>query len=89
MRVLQWMIGRVEGTARGQETAFGTTPRYSDLNWSGLSFSPAQFEQVTSLDAAAWKAELGLHAELFQQLAYHLPAEMSATKAALEKRFAA
>jgi len=89
MRVLQWMIGRVEGTAQGAENAFGTTPRYADLNWTGLNFTPAQFDQVTSLDAQAWKTELGLHAELFQQLAHHLPAEMNATKAAIETRLAA
>jgi phosphoenolpyruvate carboxykinase (GTP) len=32
---------------------------------------------------------LKLHEELFTQLAYHLPAEMTQTKAALEKRLAA
>jgi phosphoenolpyruvate carboxykinase (GTP) len=89
MRVLQWMVGRVEGRAQGRENAFGTTPRYGDLDWSGLDFTPAQFEQVASLDAGAWKTELGLHAELFQRLAHHLPAEMNATKALIEKRLAA
>ncbi|HEY9239108.1 MAG TPA: phosphoenolpyruvate carboxykinase (GTP) [Burkholderiaceae bacterium] len=89
MRVLQWMIGRAEGTAQGEETAFGTTPRYGDLDWTGLEFTPTQFDQVTHIDAAAWKTELGLHGELFQQLAYHLPSELTATKAALEKRLAA
>ncbi len=89
MRVLQWMIGRVDGSAQGTENAFGTTPRYGDLNWNGMDFSRAQFDQVTSIDADAWKTELGLHAELFRQLAYHLPAEMTATKAAIEKRLAA
>ena len=89
MRVLQWMIGRVDGSAQGTENAFGTTPRYGDLNWNGMDFTRAQFDQVTSIDAAAWKTELGLHAELFQQLAYHLPAEMTATKAAIEQRLAA
>jgi len=89
MRVLQWMIGRIEGTAGGSENAFGTTPRYGDLNWKGLNFSAAQFEQVTSIDPAAWRAELKLHGELFEQLAYHLPAEMSATKSRIEGRLAA
>jgi phosphoenolpyruvate carboxykinase (GTP) len=83
------MIGRVDGTAQGTESAIGTTPRYGDLNWNGLNFTEAQFDQVTSIDADAWKTELGLHTELFQQLAYHLPAEMTATKATLEKRLAA
>ena len=89
MRVLEWMIGRVEGKAQGQQNAFGTTPRYDDLNWSGLNFSTAQFDQVTSVDAAAWRTELGLHGELFQRLAHRLPSEMKATKAAIEDRLAA
>ncbi len=89
MRVLQWMVGRIDGTAQGRENAFGTTPRYDDLNWTGLNFSHAQFDQVTSIDVAAWKTELGLHAELFQRLAHHLPPEMNAIKAMIEKRLAA
>jgi phosphoenolpyruvate carboxykinase (GTP) len=40
------------------------------------------------IDAADWKTELRLHAELFQQLAYRLPAEMNATKALIEQRLA-
>ena len=88
MRVLQWLIERVQGTGRGQTHALGTTPRYQDLNWAGLDFSQAQFDMVTGTDKAAWKAELGLHDELFKQLAYHLPAEMTATKAGIEARLA-
>ncbi|MBC8056535.1 MAG: phosphoenolpyruvate carboxykinase (GTP), partial [Rhizobiales bacterium] len=86
MRVLQWMIGRIEGTAEGRDNAIGTAPSYADLNWKGLNFSQAQFDQVTSIDAQAWKTELGLHTELFQQLDYHLPREMRATQAAIEER---
>jgi len=89
MRVLEWMIGRVEGSAQGRENAFGTTPSYGDLNWSGLDFSAEQFAQVTSLDPQAWQTELGLHTELFQQLAHHLPADMTATKQKIERRLAA
>jgi phosphoenolpyruvate carboxykinase (GTP) len=88
-RVLQWMLGRVDGTAQGSENVFGTSPRYEDLNWNGLSFSREQFESVIGIDKAAWQQELGLHAELFQQLAYHLPAELPATKAKIEQRLAA
>ena len=89
MRVLQWMIERVDGDAQGVDNAFGITPRYEDLNWTGLNFSAAQYESVTSIDKAAWKTELDLHDALFQQLAHHLPAEMLATKAKIEGRFGA
>ncbi len=89
MRVLKWVLDRVEGTGQGVENLFGTTPRYEDLNWTGLDFTKAQYEQVTDINKADWQTEFGLHAELFKQLAYHLPAELTATKAKLEARLEA
>jgi phosphoenolpyruvate carboxykinase (GTP) len=89
MRVLKWMIDRLEGTAAGVEHAFGISPKYEELNWTGLDFSAAQFANVTSMDKTAWVNELKLHDELFTQLAYHLPAELTSAKAALEQRLAA
>ena len=86
MRVLKWMLERVEGQAHGVDNVFGVTPSYEDLTWKGLSFTPAQFEEVTSISPSAWKTELGLHAELFQQLAHHLPVELIETKAKFEAR---
>jgi phosphoenolpyruvate carboxykinase (GTP) len=84
MRVLKWMIDRLEGTAQGTATGFGIAPQYSEINWIGLDFSQAQFDSVTSLDKAAWKQEFALHSELFTQLAYHLPKELEETKTKLE-----
>ena len=89
MRVLKWMIERVEGKAQGHEHVFGVSPSYEDLDWTGLAFSQEQFRTVTSSDKAAWEKELQLHAELFQQLQYHLPAELRETKAKIEERLAA
>ena len=86
MRVLQWIVERVEGRSQGVEHAFGITPRYQDLNWKGLDFGPDRFQDVTRMDPEEWKAELSLHEGLFRQLAYHLPAEISATKAGIESR---
>ena len=89
MRVLEWMLGRVSGTAQGEDNVFGVSPRYDDLRWDGLAFSRAQFASVIGIDKAAWQQELKLHAELFQQLEYHLPAELPATMARIEARLAA
>ena len=88
MRVLKWMLERIEGTAGGVENLFGTTPQYGDLNWDGLPFTQEQFDTITSIDKAAWRDELKLHTELFEKLAYHLPQELTDHKAALEKRLA-
>ncbi|WP_422088881.1 phosphoenolpyruvate carboxykinase (GTP) [Variovorax sp.] len=90
MRVLKWMIDRVEGNKKeGVEHITGVSPRYEDLNWTGLDFSAEQFATVTSIDKAAWEAELKLHSELFKQLEHHLPKELPQTKAAIEQRLAA
>ena len=89
MRVLKWMLDRVQGRGEGFEQVFGTSPRYEDLNWTGLDFPPARFQQVTSIDPEAWQAEMKLHAELFDKLAWHLPQELTATKARIEERLAA
>jgi phosphoenolpyruvate carboxykinase (GTP) len=89
MRVLHWILGRVEGSAQGVENVFGVSPRYGDLHWQGLEFSPAQFEAVISIDHAAWQQEMKLHDELFRQLAYHLPAELDTTRQRIEAKLAA
>ncbi|MCW5630345.1 MAG: phosphoenolpyruvate carboxykinase (GTP) [Rhodoferax sp.] len=89
MRVLTWMIDRIEGRCAGTEHVFGISPAYAELNWSGLEFTPAQFANVTSIDKAAWTAELGLHAELFAQLAHHLPPQLPETRKRIETRLAA
>ena len=89
MRVLKWMIDRIEGRAAGSEHVFGVSPAYGEINWTGLDFSAAQFDSVTSIDKAAWRDELKLHDALFSQLAYHLPASLQDTKARIEERLAA
>ena len=89
MRVMAWMLERVDGTAKGNEHAFGTTPSYSDLNWNGSDFTEADYASITTLDRDAGEAEVKLHAELFDLLKHNLPAELPATKAKIETRLAA
>jgi phosphoenolpyruvate carboxykinase (GTP) len=89
MRVLKWIIDRIEGRATGARHAFGLSPRYEELNWTGLDFSSEQFQKVIGIDRAAWQQELQLHQELFQQLEHRLPAELKQTKGEIEKRLAA
>lgn len=86
MRVLKWMIDRIEGKVQGQDHAFGISPTYEEINWAGLDFSRDQFDSVTDMNPEHWKAELAMHTELFQKLAYHLPQELLGTKAQMEAR---
>ncbi len=86
MRVLKWMIDRIEGSAKGQDHVFGVSPAFDEITWTGLNFTHEQFQTVTHIDKAAWVEELKLHDELFSQLAHKLPAALPQTKAAIEKR---
>ena len=88
MRVLKWVLERVDGQAGGQEHFFGVSPRYDDLSWAGLDFSRAQYDSVMSMDRSAWRTELGLHGALFAQLAARLPAQLLATQARFEQALA-
>jgi len=88
MRVLKWMIDRIDGQTSGTESIFGVSPTYADINWSGLSFSAAQFDTVTHIDKAAWAQELTLHQALFEQLSHHLPPALQATRQRIGERLA-
>ncbi len=89
MRVLSWMLDRVEGKGKGVAHVFGTTPSYGDLNWQGSNFSAVQYEQITSIDKTAWLEEIKLHSELFETLQHHLPPALTAVKNDLEARLVA
>jgi phosphoenolpyruvate carboxykinase (GTP) len=86
MRVLAWMVDRIEGRDGGAMHALGVSPRHDDLNWSGIRFDAGEFERITSVDAAAWRKELESHGELFALLSHNLPPQLEATRRALADR---
>jgi phosphoenolpyruvate carboxykinase (GTP) len=86
MRVLKWIIDRLEGKAQGHDTMFGVAPNYNEINWSGIEFSADDFAKVTSIDKAAWAEEFKLHEEHFSKLSHNLPKAMSDTLKSLEDR---
>jgi phosphoenolpyruvate carboxykinase (GTP) len=76
MRVLKWIVDRVHGRAQGKESPIGWTPHFEDIDWDGLAFSEAAFEELERVDRAAWRQEVMGHEELFLALHDHLPPEM-------------
>lgn len=85
MRILKWMLERIGGAAQGQENLFGITPRYQDITWDGLDFGAEKFSQITAIDSAAWRKELGSRAEWFNKLKNRLPAELSSLQASFSE----
>ncbi len=76
MRVLKWIVDRARGRSLGKETPIGWMPRYSDMDWDGLTFSKEAFDQAQAFSAAEWRHEVIGHEELFIMLHDHLPPEM-------------
>jgi phosphoenolpyruvate carboxykinase (GTP) len=88
MRVMKWILERIEGKAQGVDHLMGITPRYEDITWTGLDFSEAQYKSITSMDKAKWQEELAMHKELFDKLAYRLPPSLLQKSRELEERLA-
>ena len=86
MRVLRWMIDRLEGRAQGVEHALGISPTYDEMHWDGLAFGRDRFDAVIRLERNDWARELDMHQALFDQLAHHLPTALVDTKARLAER---
>src|SRR5688572_16202616 len=76
MRVLRWIFERVRAGGRAKEMPIGWVPRYKDIDWTGLDFPEAKFEELQAFDRALWRAEVLGHEELFLDLHAHLPKEM-------------
>ena len=57
LRVLEWMIRRVEGKVDAQHTPIGHIPNEADLNLDGVSLSDEARARLFGFDAAGWQAE--------------------------------
>jgi len=51
MRVLEWIVGRINGEKKAHETPLGLSPEYTDMNWNGLPMSAEQFDALMAVDA--------------------------------------
>jgi phosphoenolpyruvate carboxykinase (GTP) len=68
LRVLEWMIHRVEGTASGQDTPIGIVPAEGELNTEGLAVSHDTLAELLHVDHDGWAGELrdiGLYLDTF------------------------
>jgi phosphoenolpyruvate carboxykinase (GTP) len=77
LRVLLWMIDRIQGKAGGIETPIGQTPRPQDLNVEGLSLGAADLGALLSVDREEWAAEVPEIRAFFDRFGDRLPGSLS------------
>ena len=73
LRVLEWMLKRVEGGATGKPTPIGTVPAPGELNLEGLDLEPGRLEALLTVDQAGWQAELADVETYLESFAPRLP----------------
>ena len=74
LRVLEWMIERIEGRATGVETPIGIVPAASELKLAGLTLTAPQMDELLAVDHALWQGELAAIGEYLETLAPRVPA---------------
>ncbi len=89
LRVLEWMIRRVEDQVGAVETPIGRLPQADDLNTDGLKIDRATLDALLEVDAADWSRELGAIGEYLDSYGERMPAALKAEQqqiqAALEQ----
>ncbi len=86
MRVLEWIVARVQGKASGESSPFGIMPRHQDMTWQGLDFTEESFNKLIEVDRAEGQAETDDQKSHFDRFGAHLPDEMEAQRQALVGR---
>ncbi len=89
MRVLKWVIDRVEGRAGAAESPIGYVPRPEDLDLEGLKeMSPDAIQELLSVKHDEWKTELETQSKFFDSLGKDMPQELTAQHDKIAERFA-
>jgi phosphoenolpyruvate carboxykinase (GTP) len=75
MRMLKWVVERVNGEVSAIESPIGWMPKFEDIEWGNLNFSNKQYDAAMDVDREAWKNEILAHEELFSRMFDKLPKE--------------
>ncbi len=73
LRVLEWMIRRVEGSVAATETPIGHLPAAGDINLDGVALSDEARTKLFGLDRAGWQAEFASLGEYLAEYGPRLP----------------
>ena len=76
IRVLEWIIKRVNNSVGAEETPIGFEPRLGDLNTKGLDISKGNMEKLFKVDGEEWNAEAADIENFFKKFGPRMPKEI-------------
>jgi phosphoenolpyruvate carboxykinase (GTP) len=89
VRVLKWMLDRIEGRAGASETPIGCVPTPSSLTLDGLSISRDKLNELLAVNPDDWAEEEQAIAKFFDKFGDRLPPPIRDEQRALASRLGA
>ena len=80
LRVLEWIIGRVAGSAQATETPIGHLPAPGALNLDGLSLDAEALQKLFGVDRDGWRAEFDAIADYLADYGPRMPPQLEAER---------
>ena len=78
LRVLEWILGRVDGRVPAEETSVGWLPDRDAFNVDGLGIGAGQLEALLGIDEAGWQQEAAAISHYFEALGPRTPQGLAA-----------
>ncbi len=73
IRVLKWIVERLEGEAKAVRSPIGLLPAPDSLDLDGLELSPVQRDTLFTVDRVVWKEEAALIPPAYEKFGERLP----------------
>ncbi len=86
IRVLKWVLDRVNNRVGARETPLGLVPNLTDLNLDGLDIPEEKMEKLFEVDREGWQTELQDIDKYFGQFGDRLPDEIRRQRDALARK---
>ncbi len=86
MRVLKWIVDRVQGRAPAVECPLGFVPDFNAIEWTGLGYARDTFQELMRVDQEAGVADARSQEELFDRFLDRMPKELLYERELLKSR---
>jgi phosphoenolpyruvate carboxykinase (GTP) len=86
VRVLKWMLDRIEERADATETPIGDVPAPGSLDLDGLAISRETLNELLRVDPGDWAEEVAATGKFFEKFGNRLPDEIRTEHKALADR---
>jgi phosphoenolpyruvate carboxykinase (GTP) len=87
VRVLKWILERVEGRGAAQETPIGYVPSKNGLTLDGMKISDEALNQLLSVNSDDWEAEMEDSKQFLVKFGERLPLQIRQEHEKLARRF--